>query len=489
MSDDKKNIGPEAAPPAEAPAPAVENAAVPEQPAPEPVLTDAEAVMLEHEGQAALFEMGEAVPDPADAVTHAEVEEPAAPEVPKAGKEQAQPPAPGKDDPAPAHSGKVVDFAAARDKAAKDEKKAVKQKPPTEKDKAAKPGRGRPPKESRATPNKVKPSKTEKAAPEQTKPPKAGKTHAAPEEKAAPPAPEVPPTPRDATRAEKEEIVYLDLSDLHPFKDHPFGVRDDAEMKSLVESVRNGGVNQPALVRPREGGGYEIIAGHRRQMASQLAGYRNMPCIVRNMTDDEAILAMTDDNLRQRETILPSEKAMSLKMQYEAIKHQGARGDSAEAGKLSLESVGQRNGMSVKTVQRYIWLNDLVPELKQTMDDGKLSFTPAVEISRVRPKHQKYIAVSIEGQQASPSKGQAKRLRELDKENKLSPDVIDGILCEEKKKEDRDVIITGAELEKFFGKEATPRQMKDQIMTLLEDWKERQPPELAKPDKKMDMEK
>ena len=460
MADDKKNI-PEAAPPAEAPAPTVENAAVPEQLAPEPVLTDAEAVMLEHEGQAALFEMGEAVPDPADAVTHAEVEEPAAP---------------GKDDPAPAHSGKVVDFAAAREEAAKEEKKAIKQKPPKEKGKAAKPGKGRPP-------------KTEKTAPEQTKPPKAGKTHAAPEEKAAPPAPEVPPTPRDATRGEKEEIVYLDLSDLHPFKDHPFGVRDDAEMKSLVESVRNGGVNQPALVRPREGGGYEIIAGHRRQMASQLAGYRNMPCIVRNMTDDEAILAMTDDNLRQRETILPSEKAMSLKMQYEAIKHQGARGDSAEAGKLSLESVGQRNGMSVKTVQRYIWLNDLVPELKQTMDDGKLSFTPAVEISRVRPKHQKYIAVSIEGQQASPSKGQAKRLRELDKENKLSPDVIDGILCEEKKKEDRDVIITGAELEKFFGKEATPRQMKDQIMTLLEDWKERQPPELAKPDKKMDMEK
>ena len=475
MADDKKNI-PDVAPPTEAPAPTVEVAAVPEPPAPEPVLTDAEAVMLEQEGQAALFEMGEAVPDPADAVTRAEVEEPTAPEVPKAEKEQAQPPDPGRDDPAPAHSGKVVDFAAACDEAAKEEKKAIKQKLPKEKGKAAKPGKGRP-------------SKAEKTAPEQVKSPKAGKAHAAPEEKAAPPAPEVPPTPRDATRAEKEEIVYLDLSDLHPFKDHPFGVRDDAEMKSLVESVRNGGVNQPALVRPREGGGYEIIAGHRRQMASQLAGYRNMPCIVRNMTDDEAILAMTDDNLRQRETILPSEKALSLKMQYEAIKHQGARGDSAEAGKLSLESVGQRNGMSVKTVQRYIWLNDLVPELKQTMDDGKLSFTPAVEISRVRPKHQKYIAVSIEGQQASPSKGQAKRLRELDKENKLSPDVIDGILCEEKKKEDRDVIITGAELEKFFGKEATPRQMKDQIMTLLEDWKERQPPELAKPDKKMDMEK
>ncbi len=487
MTDDKKNI-PEAAPPAEAPAPTVEKAAVPEPPAPDPVLTDAEAVMLEQEGQAALFEMGEAVPDPADAVTHTEVEEPTAPEVPKAEKEQEQPPTPCKDDPTPAHSGKVVDFAAARDEAAKEEKKAVKQKPPTEKDKTTKPGRGRPPKEGKAAPDKAKPPKPRdkksqsKPTPEKPAVDKGG----------APAGAEVTPepsAPRDATRAEKEEIVYLNLAELHPFKNHPFGVRDDAEMQGLVESVKAAGVNQPALVRPREGGGYEIIAGHRRQMASQLAGYRNMPCIVRNMTDDEAILAMTDDNLRQRETILPSEKAMSLKMQYEAIKHQGARGDSAEAGKLSLESVGQRNGMSVKTVQRYIWLNDLVPELKQTMDDGKLSFTPAVEISRVRPKHQKYIAVSIEGQQASPSKGQAKRLRELDKENKLSPDVIDGILCEEKKKEDRDVIITGAELEKFFGKEATPRQMKDQIMTLLEDWKERQPPELAKPDKKMDMEK
>ena len=158
MADDKKNI-PEAAPPAEAPAPAVENAVVPEQPAPEPVLTDAEAVMLEHEGQAALFEMGEAVPDPADAVTHAEVEEPAAPEVPKTEKEQDQPLAPGKDAPAPAHSGKVVDFAAARDEAAKEEKKAAKQKPPTEKGKPAKPGRGRPPKEGKAAPDKTKPPK------------------------------------------------------------------------------------------------------------------------------------------------------------------------------------------------------------------------------------------------------------------------------------------------------------------------------------------
>ena len=255
-------------------------------------------------------------------------------------------------------------------------------------------------------------------------------------------------------------------------------------MKGLVESVKDNGVHQPALVRPREGGGYEIIAGHRRQRASELAGFGNMPCIIREMTDDEAVLAMTDDNLRHREKLLPSEKAAALQQQYEAIKHQGARGDDDEAGKLSLQSVGQRNGMSVKTVQRYLWLNDLVPELKEVMDAGKLSFTPAVEISRIRPKHQKYIAVSIEGQQSSPSQGQAKRLRELDKDNKLNPDAIDAILSEEKKKEDISVIISGAELEKYFGKEATPRQMKDQIMALLDGWKEKQPPELGKGEKK-----
>ncbi|RJV94611.1 ParB/RepB/Spo0J family partition protein [Subdoligranulum sp. AF14-43] len=365
-----------------------------------------------------------------------------------------------------------------------------------------KPRRGRPPKADRAAPKagEKKPGRGRapkaKAAPSGKTDKTPGKGKRAAPGKGAPPAPakeEAPPPepaqPRDATRAEKEEIVYLNLSDLHPFKDHPFGVRDDAEMQGLVESVRSGGVNQPALVRPREDGGYEIIAGHRRQRASELAGFMNMPCIVRSMTDDEAVLAMTDDNLRHREKLLPSEKAAALQQQYEAIKHQGARGDDDEAGKLSLQSVGQRNGMSVKTVQRYLWLNDLVPELKEVMDAGKLSFTPAVEISRIRPKHQKYIAVSIEGQQSSPSQGQAKRLRELDKDNKLNPDAIDAILSEEKKKEDISVIISGAELEKYFGKEATPRQMKDQIMALLDGWKEKQPPELGKGDKKVEMEK
>ena len=458
MADDKKNIGPEAEKPGEAPKekkvePIKDTPPAPEQPAPGA---------------------------------------PQAPVVETAPKTQPAPTVESKPEEKATPAPKVLDFSAAKNKAPAKEETAPEKKPAKEQTEE-KPKRGRPAKTDKAAPAE-KPKQPRDKMSQSKKAP--GKEAPIPHKPEAPPkaanAPEQeqPAAPRDATRsAEPEQIVYINLSELHPFKNHPFGVRDDSEMKGLVESVKASGVNQPALVRPREDGGYEIIAGHRRQKASELAGFANMPCIVRNMTDDEAILAMTDDNLRQRETILPSEKAMSLKMQYEAIKHQGARGDSAEAGKLSLESVGQRNGMSVKTVQRYIWLNDLVPELKQTMDDGKLSFTPAVEISRVRPKHQKYIAVSIEGQQASPSKGQAKRLRELDKENKLSPDVIDGILCEEKKKEDRDVIITGAELEKFFGKEATPRQMKDQIMTLLEDWKERQPPELAKPDKKMDMEK
>ena len=433
-------------------------------------------------------------------------------------KEQAEIPDVGT---GPAPSAKVIDLSAVRSTPEKDAPTDIPKEPeaqpvsvteyskqewkkPMPEPEKTKPKRGRPAKSEKAAPTEPgakkeaqaekprrgRPSKAEKVAPEQTKPPKAGKTHAAPEEKAAPPAPEVPPTPRDATRAEKEEIVYLDLSDLHPFKDHPFGVRDDAEMKSLVESVRNGGVNQPALVRPREDGGYEIIAGHRRQRASELAGFANMPCIVRNMTDDEAILAMTDDNLRHRERILPTEKAQSLKMQVEAIKHQGSRPgeEDKDAGKRSTQVVGDRNGMNYKQVQRYIRLTELVPDLQKMVDEKKLAFTPAVEISFIRPKHQKYIAVSIEGQQSSPSLSQAQKMRELDKDGKLNGDVIDGILSQEKKEVDK-VIINSAELEKYFGKDKSPREMKDKIISLLDDWKAKQPPELGKPEKKTDLEK
>ena len=392
------------------------------------------------------------------------------------GKNEKQTTIPGMGDPAPA--GKVVDFTAARDGATKG-KQADKAKD------AAKPRGGRPPKADKAAHDKAKPQPRDKMS--QSKPP-AGK--GAPVKAEAPAATEQPPVPRDATRGVKEEIVYLNLSELHPFKNHPFGVRDDAEMQGLVESVKAAGVNQPALVRPREGGGYEIIAGHRRQRASELAGFVNMPCIVRNMTDDEAILAMTDDNLRHRERILPTEKAAALKQQVEAIKHQGARPgeDDRDAGKRSTQIVGDRNGMNYKQVQRYIRLTELVPDLQKMVDEKQLAFTPAVEISFIRPKHQKYIAVAIEGQASSPSLSQAQKMRELDKEGKLNGDVIDGILSEEKKEVDK-VIINSAELEKYFGKDKTPREMKDTILALLDEWKEKQPPELGKPDKKKDMEK
>ena len=391
---------------------------------------------------------------------------------------------------APAPVGKVVDFAAVRDGAAKgkEPEKAVVE---------PKPRRGRPPKADKTAPRDKKSQSKEAGLSPSTKKkdsrtPGGAKTAPAVE----PPVPEQSAEPKDATRAAKEEVVYLDLSELHAFKDHPFKVREDAEMQSLVESVKTGGVNQPAIVRPREGGGYEIIAGHRRQKASELAGFRNMPCIVREMTDDEAILAMTDDNLRHRDHILPTEKAKALQQQVDAISHRGVKLQNVaegDIGKRSTEIVGARNGLNYKKVIRLIRLNYLVQELKDMVDgtamnaDGKpakkIGFTPAVELSYIRPKNQRLIAVSIEGEQASPSVSQAKKLRELDEKGLLNGNVIDGILSEEKKEVDQ-VIISTEELNKYFGKEVTPRQMKDQIMALLDEWKEKQPPE-----KKAELEK
>ena len=395
------------------------------------------------------------VQEPAPAKTESPVVE----GTPQPGKDEKQTTIPGMGDPAPA--GKVVDFTAARDGAAKGKppEKAAAPDKGKQADKAkdaAKPRRGRPARADKAAPDKAKPQPRDKMS--QSKPP-AGK--GAPATAKAPAATEQPPTPRDATRGVKEEIVYLNLSELHPFKNHPFSVRDDAEMQGLVESVKAAGVNQPALVRPREGGGYEIIAGHRRQRASEMAGFINMPCIVRNMTDDEAILAMTDDNLRHREKIVPTERGAALKQQVEAIKHQGARPGEADkdAGKRSTQIVGDRNGMNYKQVQRYIRLTELVPELRDMVDASKLAFT----------KYQKYIAVAIEGQASSPSLSQAQKMRELDKEGKLNGDVIDGILSEQKKEVDK-VIINSAELEKYFGKDKTPREMKDTILALLDEW-------------------
>lgn len=515
MADEKLNTTPAENPqpslfdtgPAEAPAPEVKptEQTAPEPPAPEPPAPEKKDAPEQATGEPPTQEAPAGAPGDvvvsADQIEKLMAERRAAE---RAEVEKNEPPEP-EQPPAPGPAEKPgKETKAARGKAAKEKAPAPEEqpkgrrgrKPKEEKAGPGAPGgtgarRGRPPKDGKAAPDKPPSPPRDKMS--QSKGIKGAKAATVKEEAPAapPPAPEQPPEPRDATRAEKEEIVYLNLSELFPFKDHPFGVRDDAEMKGLVESVKDNGVHQPALVRPREGGGYEIIAGHRRQRASELAGFANMPCIVRNMTDDEAVLAMTDDNLRHREKILPMEKAQSLKMQVEAISHQGTRLEGVAAGdvgKRSTEIVGERNGMNYKQVQRYIRLTELVPELQSMVNEKKLSFTPAVEISFIKPKNQRFIAVSIEGEQSSPSLSQAQELRKLDKDGKLNGDVIDGILSREKKEVDK-VIISAAELGKYFGKDATPREMKDQIMSLLDAWKEKQPPERTAPEKKTDREK
>ena len=354
--------------------------------------------------------------------------------------------------------------------------------PKADKEKTASPGQKEAPRPGKAA-QKPAPAKKPEKAPKAPKPAKA-----TPEVK-APVQAETPAAPAEAPRPGKEEqIVYIKLSELHAFKNHPFQVRNDEEMKAMVSSVRDKGVTQPAIVRPREDGGYEIVSGHRRQKASELAGFVDMPCIVRDLTDEQAITQMVEDNTNQRENILPSERAKALKMQLEAIKHQGAKEatsgqlDPKDAGRRSNEIVAERNKMTVKQVQRYIKLNDLVPDLQKMMDAGQIKFTPAVELAYIKPKNQRYIAVAIEGQQSAPSLSQAQRMRELDQKGVLNGDVIDGIMMEDKKEVDK-VILTGAELGKYFGKETTPREMKDQIIKLLDDWKGQQK-EVAKPEKK-----
>ncbi|WP_192451717.1 ParB N-terminal domain-containing protein [Candidatus Galacturonibacter soehngenii] len=236
--------------------------------------------------------------------------------------------------------------------------------------------------------------------------------------------------------------------------------------------------------RPREDGGYEIVSGHRRQKASELAGFTDMPCIIRNMTDEQAITQMVEDNTNQRENILPSERAKALQMQLEAIKRQGARTGN---GQRSNEVVAERNKMTVKQVQRYIKLNELVPDLMKMVDEKKTAFTPAVELAFIKPKNQRYIAIAIEGQQSAPSLSQAQRMRDLDQKKLLNPDVIDGIMLEEKKEADK-VIISSQELSQYFGKEKTPREMKDTIMKLLEENKAKLK-EVSAPQKKAEQEK
>jgi len=355
------------------------------------------------------------------------------------------------------------------------------------------PRRGRPPKAEKAPTPEAKPkpqkeqqgasaggSRTSKTA-DAEKPKSAKATNTT--EKQAPEASTPPPEPTTAPRAgEQEQIVYINLTELHPFKNHPFQVKRDAEMTAMVESVKDKGVTQPAIVRPREDGGYELVSGHRRHMASELSNFTNMPCIVRNLTDEQAITQMVEDNTNQHDSILPSERGAALKMQLEAIKRQGARDGGDTKGQRSNEIVADRNGMTVKQVQRYIKLTELVPDLSKMVDEKKIAFTPAVNLAYIKPKNQNYIAVAIEGNQSAPSLSQAQRLRELDKENKLNPDMIDGILMEEKKEVDN-VILSSKELSPFFGNDKTPREMKDTILKLLAENKEKNPLEMGKTEK------
>ena len=486
MADEKLNTGPEAQKTEEAPAPAVadpahEEAAVPEHPPeqagpaePGDVVISAEQIdaLMAEKRQAARAEA-----EKAEASREPEAGAPA-PDRPAAESEKTEKPRRGR----PPKSDKTERTGP---EAEKEPKKSG-------------PRKGRPSKADKAAPGESQPSKRDKLsrsggkAPDVPVPPDAGKGK--PAKEVAPPEqgvtePAVPPRP-----VEEGKLVYLKLSELHPFhtfRPHPFKVRDDAKMQETVASIKLNGVMVPGLARPeKDGNGYEIVAGHRRCRGSELAGLEEMPFIVRNMTDHEAVEAMKDSN-KQRDQTLPSELAALLDLEVEDIKHQGSRLKNVaegDVGKRSVEIVGEAHGMNYKKVMRYLRLNHLVPELMDKVDDKKMGFMPAVELSYIKPKNQRLIAVSIDGEQASPSLAQAKQLRELNKEGKLNGDVIDGILSQEKKEVDK-VIINSTELEKYFGKDKSPREMKDKIISLLDDWKAKQPPELGKPEKKTDLEK
>ena len=269
-----------------------------------------------------------------------------------------------------------------------------------------------------------------------------------------------------------ETIKEIPLGELHPFPDHPFGVRDDDAMQETVESIREYGVLVPAIARPREDGGFEIIAGHRRHHACELAGLSTMPVIVRDIDRNAATIIMVDSNL-QRESILPSERAKAYKMKLEAIKRQGARHDLTStqlAQKLSVEKVAEVAGTCKDQVRRYIRLNELQPELQQMVDEGKIGMTPAVEISYLKPDEQKMLIETIDSEQATPSLSQAQRMKRLSQEGKLSDDAMLGIMMEQKKPENWDLKLPMDKIRKFFPRSYTPQRMEETIMKLLEMW-------------------
>jgi len=276
-----------------------------------------------------------------------------------------------------------------------------------------------------------------------------------------------------ADAAAKEQRTEMPLSDLHPFEGHPFKVLDDELMEQTVESIKQIGVVSPLIVRPDPEGGYEILSGHRRLHAAQLAGLETVPVIVKEMDDDAAIIFMVDSNL-QRENILPSERAFSYKMKLEAIKHQGERGEgtSSQVGmKLqSLDIVGQEAGDSRNQVHRYIRLTNLIPEILDMVDEKKIAFNPAVELSYLKTSEQKEFLEAMDYAQASPSLSQAQRLKKLSQEGGCTLDAMCEVMNEIKKDELDHVTIKNEVLRKYFPKSYTPKQMQDTIIRLLEKW-------------------
>ena len=271
----------------------------------------------------------------------------------------------------------------------------------------------------------------------------------------------------------REQVQQIPLSELYPFKDHPFRVVDDDRMMETVESIKEYGVLVPAIARPLEEGGYEIIAGHRRKRACELAGLDTMPVIVRDLDDDEAVIIMVDSNL-QRENILPSERAKAYQMKLEAIKHQGERRDltsSQLATKLRAdEIVGAEAGVSKDSIHRYIRLNNLDQPLKDKVDSGELAFTPAVELSYLKPEEQKWLQTALEVTQQRPSLSQAQRMKKESKEGTLSEQGVMDILSEEKKPLYNSVTLSHDTLKKYFPKSYTAKQMEKVILKLLDNW-------------------
>ena len=277
---------------------------------------------------------------------------------------------------------------------------------------------------------------------------------------------------------QREQVQQIPIEELFPFKNHPFKVLDDESMQRTVESVEQYGVLSPLIARPRPEGGYEIISGHRRQHAAQLAGLENLPVIVRQMDDDAAVLLMVDSNL-QRENILPSERAFAYKMKLEAIKNQGARSDLTsgqivQKSKLSIERVAEDAGEGYKTVQRFIRLTNLVPELLDMVDEKKIAFNPAVELSYLDESQQRDFLEAMNDTQNAPSLSQAQRLKKLAQEGHFSYDVAFAVMGEEKKDELDKVVIKNDTLRKYFPRSFTPKQMEDTIIKLLDQWQRKQ---------------